>query len=610
MSTPKRISTKGDIKSKCKNHPNSVCYCCGLFSPMNSSQSIYTSPSFQIAYKDYFGFSVSHQDKNWVPHFVCNSCYAKLVNWRKGKNNAGLKFGVPVRWREPRCHLSECYFCLINFAGLKETSQANSWYNQRWPPTVSKPILHSVDFPVPPPPPSVANSGEDTQGHYHSMGDDNDDNSDEENFEKVELQDSDYDAVPSKQAKVPTPIQLITPAMLNDLAREMRRTPIKDLEILASRLSEFGFFAPETRVTSFRGRYQRYSKYYAMDGGICFCTDLEGLFDELGVELHESEWRLFIDAGKDTLKAVLLHNQNKQPTIPLAYSRQPENRASLVRIMELIGYGTFDKNWLIVSDLKVVAILRGIKSGNVSWPCFLCRWSGTRRADHWSHDPTDIEWRQEGDPLEELTYGVIAAPLAPKENFLFPVLHIKLGLCSQFIKALVKHHPNCAALKRLVELFEGQMSFARIKGANFQGPNIRKMRNDLQFTECLRQVPGAFKAWNSFEAVCDNFLGNHRAPNYKEIVQEMLNAFRDLGCNMSLKVHMLYAHLDLFAEHLGKLSEESGERFHQDISPFEERFKSSNDHCNMIGDYLWCSVRETDPTSYRRLTAQRLYFKK
>lgn len=435
----------------------------------------------------------------------------------------------------------------------------------------------------------------------------------EEKEDEIELgneDDPDFEPGPRKQAKVPTPIRLLTQPMLNDLAREMRRTPIKDLELMASRLAECGFLADDARVTSFRKRYQPFAKFYQMEDGICYCTNVTEVFNELGQEMYEDQWRLFIDAGKNTLKVVLLHNDNSQPSIPLAYSRKPENRDSLVRILELIKYGTFDRNWSIIADFKVVAILRGIKSGNVSYPCFLCRWAGTRRTEHWTQDPSAVEMRQEGSPLEKTKYGVFEAALAPWENFLMPILHIKLGLCSQFIKALVKHHPDCAALRRLVDLFEGQMSFARIKGANLQGPNIRKMRGDAQFSDCLRQIPGAFEAWESFCDVCDNFLGGHRSPNYPEIVQKMLDAYQTFGCNMSLKVHMLHAHLDMFEEDLGKFSEESGERFHQDIAPFEERFKSYDDHCNMIGDYLWCCVRETDPLAYRRKTVQHLYFKK
>jgi len=34
---------------------------------------------------------------------------------------------------------------------------------------------------------------------------------------------------------------------------------------------------------------------------------------------------------------------------------------------------------------------------------------------------------------------------------------------------------------------------------------------------------------------------------------------------MSVKVHFLHSHLDYFPENLGAMSEEQGERFHQDL---------------------------------------------
>ena len=45
----------------------------------------------------------------------------------------------------------------------------------------------------------------------------------------------------------------------------------------------------------------------------------------------------------------------------------------------------------------------------------------------------------------------------------------------------------------------------------------------------------------------------------------MLACFEARGWRMSLKVHFLHAHLDYFPQNLGDMSEEHGERFHQDI---------------------------------------------
>ena len=66
----------------------------------------------------------------------------------------------------------------------------------------------------------------------------------------------------------------------------------------------------------------------------------------------------------------------------------------------------------------------------------------------------------------------------------------------------------------------------------------------------------------------------------------MLSAFRDLGCNMSVKLHNLYSHLDRFPENLGAVSDEQGERFHQDLKTMEERYQGRWDK-HMIADYSW-----------------------
>ena len=54
----------------------------------------------------------------------------------------------------------------------------------------------------------------------------------------------------------------------------------------------------------------------------------------------------------------------------------------------------------------------------------------------------------------------------------------------------------------------------------------------------------------------------------------MLSKFQSLGAKMSIKIHYLFSHLDRFPENLGELSEEQGERFHQDIKVMEERYQA------------------------------------
>ena len=69
------------------------------------------------------------------------------------------------------------------------------------------------------------------------------------------------------------------------------------------------------------------------------------------------------------------------------------------------------------------------------------------------------------------------------------------------------------------------------------------------------------------------FLGNYRAENYKQLVQDLIKAFGTMGCRMSHKVHMLDTHLGRFKDNKGANTEEQDERFYQDMKQMERRYK-------------------------------------
>ncbi|GFW51248.1 uncharacterized protein TNCV_3595301 [Trichonephila clavipes] len=64
--------------------------------------------------------------------------------------------------------------------------------------------------------------------------------------------------------------------------------------------------------------------------------------------------------------------------------------------------------------------------------------------------------------------------LVDPKKILFPLLHIKLGLMKQFVKALDKEG-KC--FKYLCEQFPG-LSDAKLKEGIFVGPDIRKLLKD------------------------------------------------------------------------------------------------------------------------------------
>ena len=100
------------------------------------------------------------------------------------------------------------------------------------------------------------------------------------------------------------------------------------------------------------------------------------------------------------------------------------------------------------------------------------------------------------------------------------------------------------------------------------GLQIRKLFRDDMFNNLLQGDEK--KAWDAFCLVSANFLGNIRAESYKELNEDMLSLYHKLGCNMSLKIHMLHSHLDFFSNNCGIVCDEHGERFHQEIATMEK----------------------------------------
>lgn len=131
----------------------------------------------------------------------------------------------------------------------------------------------------------------------------------------------------------------------------------------------------------------------------------------------------------------------------------------------------------------------------------------------------------------------------------------------------------------------------------FIGPQIRELIKDNDFVRHLNKAEQ--EAWQAFIWTCENFLGNHKALTYKDGIQNLLNAYNKLGCRMSLKIHFLHSHLDFFPENLGAVSDEQGERFHQDIQLMEKRYQGFwND--SMLADYCWMLYRDVPNKFYNR----------
>lgn len=540
--------------------PDSFCFICGEYTVKRQQRNI--NDFVKKVYFAYFKLKLGDQDKPWAPHKVCRRCEEDLRLWFKGKKNS-FRFGIPMIWREQKNHTTDCYFCSVYVKGFNTKNRKNISYPNL--DSAIRPVPHSSEIPIPQPPSSL--------DEYLSESED------EDTLPPQDESSSDFsfDEGP----------ELFSQSELNDLVRDLGLS--KDAaELLGSRLKNKNLLSSGTSFSWYRHREKEFTQFFSKEGHLVFCNDVQGLMKCFDVEYDSSEWRLFIDSSKASLKAVLLHNGNTFASLPMGHSvHMEENYNDLAIILEKIKYQ--DHQWMVCGDFKILTMLLGQQSGYTKYPCFLCLWDSRAREQHWTK--SDWSLRETLKPGEK---NVINTTLVPPEKVLLPPLHIKLGLMKQFVKSLQKDG-NC--FRYLCSKFP-KLSEAKLKEGVFTGPDIRKLLSDSLFVESMNEKEK--EAWESFKGVVLRFLGNTKDPDYKTIVHRMMAAYKAQGCKMSLKVHFLHSHIDYFPENLGAYSEEMGERFHQDVRDIERRYQGRWD-VNMLADYCWMLKRETKDGNRKRV---------
>lgn len=545
----------------CVNNPDSFCYICGELVLKKQSRSI--TEFIKKVYFAYFGVKIGDQEKSWAPHGVCSGCVEGLRMWSKGKVKS-FRFGVPMIWRESRNHGDDCYFCSCNIQGYNAKNKKDICYPNMQ--SALRPVPHGPGIPVPVPPHNFDDLPEPSESESEQLDD--------------EFQVEDCGPQQFSQEE------------LNDLVRDLGLSK-ESAELLGSRLQEKNLLRSGTSFSWYRSREKQFESNFSQDGELVYCSDVPKLMSMFNIQHVSDEWRLFIDSSKRSLKAVLLHNGNKYASVPVGHSvHLKEKYDNMAFILDRLKYKEF--GWPICGDLKVISMVLGQQGGYTKFPCFLCEWDSRAKAQHW----TQKVW-----PTRTLKVGeknVHFESLVDPKKVLLPPLHIKLGLMKQFVKALPK---DGETFKYLEKKFPG-LSEAKLKEGVFVGPDIRKLMKDNQFEKVMKKAEK--EAWISFKEVASKFLGNNKDPDYEEIVNKMLKCFKTLGCSMSLKLHFLNSHLSYFPENLGAVSEEQGERFHQDIKEMERRYQGRWD-VNMMGDYCWMLHRELPDIPHKRKSSKRSF---
>ena len=193
-----------------------------------------------------------------------------------------MPFAIPQIWREPT-NYHNCYFCMVDISKYKKKQDRKNIVCPNVPSSIV-PVNHGPELPISQPQTTSATS-EPLSDEY----------------------DADFDVKPSsKDPHFPNQNEL------DDLTRDLGLTKAK-AEIFSSCLKEWNLLAPLHKISKPRNRHVTFANFYAMSSdsdhpSLCYCTDIQGLFQEIGIAYSPSDWRFFINSSHQSLKAVLLHN--------------------------------------------------------------------------------------------------------------------------------------------------------------------------------------------------------------------------------------------------------------------------------------------------------------
>lgn len=111
---------------------------------------------------------------------------------------------------------------------------------------------------------------------------------------------------------------------------------------------------PGANIFFYRNREAKLRKKFKSDTQLVYCSDVKCLLLAMGLPAYDpSEWRLFIDSSKKSLKYPLLHIGNKFASIPAGHSvNMNEEYASIKTVLERLQYHVRER--LICVELKMV----------------------------------------------------------------------------------------------------------------------------------------------------------------------------------------------------------------------------------------------------------------
>ena len=134
---------------------------------------------------------------------------------------------------------------------------------------------------------------------------------------------------------------------------------------------------------------------------------------------------------------------------------------------------------------------------------------------------------------------------APVDRNKICLLHliIKLGLVKNSVEAM---DFSGAGLKYIQEMFGAVLIESKVKACIFVDPQVHELiRGPVFVTKLSRKEK---PAWKALAGVIECFPGSYKAKNYQDIVANLYQKYKAMGCRMLLKLHcyiriLIYFHL-------------------------------------------------------------------
>src|SRR6218665_3604218 len=216
-----------------------------------------------------------------------------VTGWYRREKRA-MKFAIPRIWPQPTDHSSNCYFCMVDPTKRRTGKNAPQIVYPDIPSSIAQyHTAQSCLFPIP------------RRGISH-------------------LQETAASQILEIQLRFHRCVEERRPYFsnqkdANDLIRDLGLTK-SNAELLISRHKQWKLLDESVQVTDQRKRHETFSNLFSRQDGLCFCNNVAGLFEAIGITCNPSEWRLFIDSSSPSLKTLLLHNGNNYPSLPKAHS--------------------------------------------------------------------------------------------------------------------------------------------------------------------------------------------------------------------------------------------------------------------------------------------------